>query len=370
MYKCYLMLDDYVNSYKNITQYIEKRNVQNIKLGSEIILSLYDIILNNNYNQKINETKYFIMNNIKDKELQEIYKQLVEAYNSRDYKKCLILVDKCEEISRRKNILVEFCTLKKLLNQVNIITNKNRLLTSYEDLKNALKNNDYNEIIQILINIPKFHIQNDELVYSSFYSLIKNNYIEESQQILDTFIKTNSNKLILNSLQKIINEQVNYNKLSEDEKNSYQVAIEKGYTYYEEGNIEYAYYMYTFGEYTTNNNIFNYYKGKMLYKLGRIEKALIYFEEYVKNGSDKLAKAYLYMASIYNVKKNYKRAIYYNNMSSNLDKIFATGYEIIPYCDKNEEEDLLKLKLQKMSYMYKDYHEIFGMEEENKVKLK
>jgi len=359
IYKCNIMLNDYSISYQFLSKYVESKDNNIIKRGTEIIFSLHELILNNKLPEKINEKEIFLMNIIKDKELLLKYQELVESYNLNDYGNCIVLADECEKISREKNIFFEFVTLKKLLNEANVILKRNianNLNIVHENLKVAIENKDFNKAIQILYYIPKINIKNEKLIYNSIYILIKNNYLEESKKILDMFIKNKNNKIFIDTLYKAINNQIEFNKLSEKEVENYKIAIEEGHKYYRERNLEYAYYMYTFGEYTTENSIFLYYMGKILFKLKRYDEALEYLKQYVTIGTDKLGKAYLYLTAIYESKRNYKKAIYYSEIVEKLDKIFATGYEMYYICDReNLDEDLLKMKLQNKKMMYEDF---------------
>jgi len=207
-------------------------------------------------------------------------------------------------------------------------------------------------MIEILMNMPKYILTNDGLIYNSIYVLIKNNYLQESQAILEKIIKSKSNKLFINTLQNAINNQLEYNKLSEEQKVSYQTAIEYGHIYYQEENIEQAYDLYTYGLYVTGNNIFLYYIGKMLYKAGNYKEAEIYLKEYIKEEIDKLAKAYLYLGWISIYKWDYKKAKYYSNKSDELNKLYGTNFISSIYDINNPETDPTKLNLQKAKRMY------------------
>lgn len=358
IYKCSIMLNDYSNSYQYLSKYIESKSDDIIKSGTKIIFSLHELILKNKFPEHINENEIFLMNRIENQELLVKYQKLIELYNLRDYEKCILLADECEKISREKNIFIEFVTLKTLLNEANIILKRNivnNIDNVYENLKLAIESKDFKKTILILYYIPKINIKNEKLIYNSIYILIKNNYLEEAKEILDMFIKGNKNKIFINTLYKVINNQIELNNLSERELESYKIAIEKGHQYYQDGNLEYAYYTYKFGEYTTGNSIFLYYIGKILFKLKRYNEALDYLNQYVKIGTDKLNKAYLYLATIYRNKRNYKKAIYYGDCVEKLDKIFATNYEMYYIGDNEDPEvDLLKMNLQNKKAMYED----------------
>jgi len=119
MYKCYAMLDDYENSYECINRYIELKKNAKLKSGAEIIVSAYEIILNNNKSIKISNTSSFIMNKIDDPDLKIKYIELVNSYNEEDYERCLSLVDECQDICKSKHLMIEFDTFKHILNKVN-----------------------------------------------------------------------------------------------------------------------------------------------------------------------------------------------------------------------------------------------------------
>lgn len=350
MYKCYLMLNDYETAYNYFLAYLKIKNNENLNNGSEIIISAFNIILNDNYEYKINCTENYLMFKLIDEDLKIKFKDLVDAYNLKQYQKCLLLADECERICRGKDIKLEFLTFKHLLKKVNehsMLQREQNSQKIYIQLKNAITNHEYDECVDLINMIPKINLDN-KIVYNAIYILIKNNYIEESKNILDKFIINNKNKIKINILQNAIKNQTDYNNLSEIEKDNFNDSINIGHDYYVNKDLEKAYYTYKQGEYLTNQNIFLYYIGKILFKLGKYNEAEEYLKRYIKVGSDKITKAYLYLAHIYKINKDYKKATYCAKKVDELNKIFLSDFQMHCIYDKKDKKiDSLKLSLQK-----------------------
>lgn len=352
LYKCNVMLGRYEEALFFIKSYITEKENENIVLGMKIILSSFDIILNNNYSA-VSVYDKFLMNEIKDAELKEKYTELVINYNKKNFSKCIFLSEECDAICKRKKILIEFETFKEILLKVKEISQPN----VYHELEKARSLKDYQRMIELLSELPKHSLKKEKLVYNSIYRLIKAGYYREIEEILLNLPVTKDNKIIINTLKKAIINQIEFENLTEIQKENYAIAIKLGKKHYKNWDVPTAYDVYRYGEYTTGNNIFLYYIGKMYFKIGEEKLALEYFEEYIKVGSDKLAKAYLYLATIYKHKHDNRKALYYSNLVEVLNKMYDTDYEMYYIRDKNNpDEDPLKMRLQGQKMLYKQYY--------------
>lgn len=348
LFKCFVMVGNYSEAYKCINNYIMERKNENIVLGMGIILSSFDIIFNNTYT-KIEVTDLFLMNKIKDSELQKKYAELVENFNKKNFSRCIDLANECDKICKFKKIMIEFETFSMLLIKLKEISSPDL----YQELKEAKAEHNFERIIEIIKELPTIEIKNERLFYSSLYLLIKNGYSKEVENILSNTYFSKENKVIVSTLKKAIVEQREYEKLSEVQKENYYTALKLGNKYYRNYEVETAYDVYTFGEYTTGLCIFKYYIGKMFFKAGQERLAKKYFEEYIKVGAEKLGKAYLYLATIYKNMHDNKTALYYSKLVEMLNKMYDTDYEMYYIYDKNnKEEDPVKMRLQGKKKMY------------------
>ena len=359
LFKCYIMIEDYKSAYKCIVDYIEERKNDNVSAGMEIIISCFDIIFNKNYTN-IEEKNRFLMNEIRNQELKEKYSELVENFNKKNFSRCIVLAEECDEICKKKKIKMEFQTFKQLLKEAKKISSINL----YDELEQANKDLNFDRLIEILKELPKFNIKNKKLFYNSLYLLAKNGYYKEVHDILLGLYITSEDKIFINILKRTIANQIGYENLSEVEKENYNKALKLGKRYYNVYDIETAYDAYQYGYYTTRNDIFLYYIGKMFFKVGQYKIAKKYFRKYARTGSDKLAKAYLYLASIYKENHENQKALHYSRLVEKLNNLYGTDYEMFYIADyNNPDEDPLKMRLQTNNNMYS------GLFEENSEKV-
>ena len=201
------------------------------------------------------------------------------------------------------------------------------------------------------------------------YKLIPIN-IDEAEYIYSyiiTFLPIFNYKRQLRCLKNMILERKKYLGMSESQKERYNFfknegrsfykshKLSKKYNYdmeakllYRKEKLEEAYDYYLAGLYVTQHNIFNYYLGKMCYKNSHIDEACEYFEEYIKNGGEKLSKALLYLNRIYKIKKIKDKPQVFSEMITELTRFFDNEFEFknIPiiedYYFEIESEDNIK----------------------------
>ena len=201
------------------------------------------------------------------------------------------------------------------------------------------------------------------------HKLIPNN-IDAAEYIYSYIINSfpiSNYKRQLNCLKNMIIERKKYLELSGLEQRRYNFLKARGrrlyrncnlnrkYNYdmeakllYRKEKLEEAYDYYLAGLYVTQHNIFNYYLGKMCYKNSHIDEAYEYFEEYIKNGGEKLSKALLYLNRIYKIKKIKDKPQVFSERITELTRFFDNEFEFknIPiiedYYFEIESEDNIK----------------------------
>lgn len=219
----------------------------------------------------------------------------------------------------------------------------------YDKLEIAYEEKNCQEILDILEVVIKYSLKKSNLVYKCLYKLIKNNFHSEVKLLLDKMFVFKKDKIKFDILQKAIKNQENYQSLTIEQQSVYHTAISYGHYYYEIGDLIMAYDIYEWGYYITEQPIFLYYIGKMLFKNRNYQEAETYLKEYVKLGDRKLSKAYLYIAAIEKIKSKYKEAKRYTIYISEANKLYGEEFEIEEIYSKDDKDiDILKLKLQNM----------------------
>lgn len=354
LYKNYIMIEDFDNAYKAIIAYKEKNNK---KVECAIILSMLERILNGSTNIREITKNEYMMENLKNKELIDKYSEFIDCYNKQEYSKGLILLTTCDAIAKKHHLFLEFETLKSLLNALKCKEDKMLTDNLYEKLQQAITDENYEEAVVIIKLLLRKQIKNEKLVYNALYILIKNGYYEELEDYIDKIIFKKDQKDIKKLLKNAIVNQRNFDALSTEQQNVYNKAIEYGHEYYSKGDIFTAYDIYNWGYYITKQPIFIYYIGKMLFKNGNYKGARKCFEEYITVGSDKLAKAFLYLANLDNLLKP-RKSIKYSDRLNKLDIMVYNSNFVSEFYDRNDEEvDAVKFAVQKR--LAKDINEEF-----------
>lgn len=352
LYKCYVMKGNYKNAYKSIIEYIDERKSMDVLSGMHIILSCFEIIFDKRFSN-IEVSNLFLMNKINDSELKEKYAELIDNFNKKNFSRCITLAEECDEICKSKKILIEFETFKNLLIEVKRVSTPNL----YIELKQARTEKNYNRMVEIINELPKINIKELKLYYSSLYLLIRNGYYRELENVLSNLEVTKDNKIILSALRKAVLERIEYEKLSDIQKENCSIARKLGKKHYKAYDIETAYDLYLYGLYTTEYSVFYYYIGKMFFKKENYRDAKKYLEKYASLGTEKLGKAYVYLAAIYTKLHKNQKALHYSKMVEKLNLIYSTDYEMFYIYDStNPEEDSVKMRLQTNKSMYKNFY--------------
>lgn len=342
LYKCYVMMDDYISALEAINTYIGN----NSKINCDIILSMLDKLTFNKGNITINKERY--MREQFSGELKLKYSEFIDSYETRNYSKALCLLKECSSLVKEKNICLEFKTLSHLLEKIkekDDVLAKSNLSNLYHSLELAINHKDYDVALNYLTTILKYNIKNYNLIYYSLYTLIKNGYCNECTSLIE---KINFNKRdsdIEKFFRNTINNEKKLNDLNNDSMEVYNKAIYIGHNYYVSGYLFDAYDVYMWGYYLTKMPVFIYYMAKMLYKNRNYEEAKEYFMEYILVGSEKLSKAYLYLTCLNSKNKN---GIKYASLMNKLSFVCHNDFTIDYIYDRKESGiDIHKMKVQK-----------------------
>lgn len=231
---------------------------------------------------------------------------------------------------------------------------KDQLINSlYKKLEVAYREQNYNEMIDILKFLAKLPFRRNDFIFQCLYIIIKNNYCIEVRQIVDEMIIFKKDKLKVDLLWKAIKNQEKYFLLTDEQKEVYHNAISYGRFYYKMQDLFTAYDIYSWGYYITEQPIFLYYIGKMLYKNKNYYEAEKCLKEYVKVGDSKVDKAYLYL---YAIKKRNHQFFNANQCSIHcleVNKVYGKDYELEEIYFEDEDTDILKIRLQNKELLRK-----------------
>jgi len=348
-FKNYAMLSDFKDAYKYLLQYNEIITAKGNPINISLFKKMYNYYLTSEFEiLDYNDAMLFIpLNNI---EAMKLHNQMITYYNTRYFNEAYNACIKFNEYCKKNKIYLDFNPIAKLLENILIKERENEkenLPEYYKKLEQAKIEKNSEEIINNLKVITKYPLKRIELIFQSINLITKNDYCKEAKEFTIQIKKFVTNDFITDLLEKDIINQENYMKLNDEQKEAYNDAIEYGHSYYEQGDYENAYDIYLAGYYKTNQNIFLYYIGKMLYKTGNYDEAEKYFKEYLKDGSSKVSKAYVYLSAIEKRKPFNKKKLslikVYNDYSRKADNLFGEEFELLQIYDK--DDDVVKLKL-------------------------
>lgn len=210
-------------------------------------------------------------------------------------------------------------------------------------------------ILKALTNKDKAIKENnlDEYI-KNMYILFNINYADYDFYLKDVNylinFDINESTKFLNKIEekyKINNFKIAYlkNKIKEYQEENLEIIdyfITKGKKAYKAYDLKYALVIYYVAFEITNNNIFNYYIGKIQYKLKEYEKAKIYLNKYVENGSKKHAKSLLYLCMI--EKKNKKDISKYIEKMNIINSYENNDFELCFYMKDKKVSKKIKMK--------------------------
>lgn len=150
--------------------------------------------------------------------------------------------------------------------------------------------NNYDEnYVNLLISGIKLEIIDMKYFLNNIDNLIRYNVFLSND--LYIFLINNYNldkyKIEVSYLENKINEKNLYNKLSSEEQKLYNYYINEGSLAYKNSDYSKALQLYQKGKDLTNHPIFDYYIGKMYFKLRKFDIANDYISKYELNGGEK-----------------------------------------------------------------------------------
>lgn len=310
-----------------------KKLVDNKKANVELpysMLKLYmdlvkdDIdVLRGNY--AIDSTDYFATTAIKDEEALDIYHKVIIAFNNRDMKAMKRYLNHLNFVVQRKNLDIDISSLFDItkaldgklkevcLRAVKEDPNMEQISILNYSLASVCIYNNYIDSKKALNMIDKV-INRDPAVAS----LLLDKVVEHYRDVNDTDIE-------VDYLRNKIKEEKQYLFLSSSDKNVYDTSIEKARVEYDEKEYDNALNYYQAAALITEHPIFDYYMGKVLYKMGKLDEAYEYMQKYESHGGKKELHSLLYLKVMELKMKKHKMAYSRDNKSNKLVNYFQSN---------------------------------------------
>lgn len=196
-----------------------------------------------------------------------------------------------------------------------------------------------------------------KIILNDIYNMIEIDH-HKANELLEKISKNTYSfrfRLEIKMLSNIIKEKEEYENLSEDNKKLFNMVMDIAKTEYKKKNYSLAYNYYSVGKNITDNNIFNYYMGKVLYKEHKNKEAFEYLETYRLNGGIKLNKCLIYLANIYYKRRNHKKMKKCQKQIIDINKNFKIPFKY-NYRQVNNGYDKLKERMmEKLEFCEDDF---------------
>lgn len=282
-----------MNNNKLIRTYIEENKLEKLSCLLNKLningLELYNILLNKLLNKDIDYSKY--MNN-QEINSEKLYKELYILIKNNQFVTAKYKIYELKKI----NFNINFEYINTLIDlNINKIKRELPVILARKDY--YLKNNEtkeYYNLVNILYGIrySKLDLYLIDCNYMLENSITEGtNYLEKLKKI----DKNNEYNLHFKYLENKKNE-INHKNKNDETMNKfieyYKYKIKKSL---EENDLDYALFSCFIAHDITKDNIFNYYMGKIFYKMKKHELSKKYILEYIKYGTEKLPKAVLYI---------------------------------------------------------------------------
>lgn len=342
MYKIQVFKENHEEALYNLNKYEELN--EDITMNNSLIKSMlnYMIMLKDGYQSfknddfQVSQTEtnnYFGRVNIKNLKIQDLYTDLIEEFNKKNLSNMKRVLNKLIQEINETNYPIEVYTLTKLFHSILNISNKyhTEIMTNDEFLKENIENISRNILDN---NIPPRKI-------SKYINRIIELDPILAEKLLHLHLRNNFfylNEITVKTLTNKINEKKLYLILSEKGKAQYHQFKKDGQKAYRSGNLEKAYEIYSKAEYEIKHPIFDYYVGKILYKLGMYNEAKKRIEKYLENGGEKTSKALIYLLGIEVKNSNHKQVNKYKDLINIVNNDLGNDFTIKDSINKNEED--------------------------------
>ena len=257
-----------------------------------------DLYLNVDYS--LEGSNYFGREKIKDSNVLELYREIIQNFNSGDYINMKYNLNQLDKYVETNSVTIDVFPLKKLLSNLTIKikdTYKNEIDRKFADDRDAFE-------IGTLLNSS---IETNGLTTKVILNYIDKLIIKD-EQVAIAVLNNLSNRVDfsnysteVNWLKNKIVERKKYNDLDDIYKEFYNLCIRKGIECIDTEKYEEALKYFEMGKAKTQHPIFDYYIGRTYFKLKDFNNAFDSLSIYEKNGGEKFVRATILLKVIGNV---------------------------------------------------------------------
>lgn len=336
LYKCYVRVNNIKKAQINFEKFLE---INNKDINFEFVVNIMKAInvIDNNFFKYLEEdfsveyTSKIGYNNLENnEELKNIYFEVLKAFNTREY---LTSIKKLKLMRSRINKIgypIEVDTLIQLIKYL-----KDKEIMYYrmclEDEKyRGISNEAYVNILFHLYELGSYSAKSflrkiEEIILND--SHIKGDIILDKIANIQNFENYQD---MIEYLKGIIREKEVFSLLGEDKQEKFTLKRLDAKSQYRKKQNEKSLESYLALKEEFNLPICDYYIGKIMFRMGDFSKAKEYFLSYLEQGGVKTEKAYMFLAKIEKIKKNYALAKRYTGMMHRVHDTFLREFEYLP----------------------------------------
>lgn len=332
LYKCYAAKGEHSKALMNLFD-CRKSNLNdgNFDLPIAMLSCLIDMDIDfiefKDTDYHVEESNRIFFSDV-DGLLNEMYNDVICAFNEKRYHDALKRLGDMKGHILKTNCPLDIESLLIIMRE--IVKNekeKNRELILVE--QNSFDSDeDYSKYFSDIIS--KNYVST-KFILMEIEKLIKNDSIKKAVEILDTVRNMNEfadYSLELEYLENLLNEKIALLGLDNETREIYRSLRESGSSQYHHRRYREALKSYEEAYAISNLSICEYYIGKCLFKMRKIDMAEEYFLRYLEHGGEKVEKCLLFLVGINKIRgKEYN---IYSDKMTRLNTSFGREFKFVP----------------------------------------
>lgn len=342
LYKNYIMEGKWELALENLNIYLNMVGETKRVDGFNIIYALLAYLRDEAVELEI-PLDIYLSQDIKNQKIEDKYEELINSIVDGKYALAINITEELEKISREDKNMMEFVTMKKILEHA--LRKKNLEFKKYSisKINEALKNENYG----LLCDILYYHAQNENSrieVMDYMPALIDNGYSKEAKDILNIRKFNRDNHRIRAYYRKAIKDHEIMDNYSEEEAEYHNSALETiENAFLAEEYID-AFNMAEAAMYKLDHPIFLYYMGLSAFYLEDYISAISYFVAYNRRGAEKNIDSRFFLTCSYKnlgggkrYQRHRRRYIRYCNLLNKPKNMNFNAYSYEPYYEEERE---------------------------------
>lgn len=336
LYKCYVKVNNIRMAQVSLERFLE---INKTDVNFEFVINILDAIntidkdffeyLSKEFSVKY--TSQFGYNNLEDNtELKNIYYEVLHSFNLKDYLTCIKKLNKMDAKINSISYPMEVDTIIQLVKCL-----KDKEIVNYrmclEDKKyQGIDDKTYTNILFHLYELGSYSQQSflrmiEDIILNDSYT--KGNMIIDKVLNHPDFVKEQD---MINYLKGFVREKEAFSLLSKERQEEFTSRRLMAKRLYQKKRNEESLKLYLGLRDEFNLPICDYYIGKIMFRMGDFEKANEYFLNYLEQGGVKTEKAYMFLAKIEKIKKNYNLSKSYLSMMNRVHETFLREFTYLP----------------------------------------